>query len=116
MRATPRSVHLLGSSSVRSWKVVMKLRPVRCFMRYTGHSNVPDFFTSLACKQAYSQQLTSRALDGLKQGACAAMPAGQAHSLAAQLHTKGFGGSGHADSACTLPALNDMGLTSTPVT
>ena len=44
---------------MRSWKVVMKLRPVRCFMRYTGQSKVPVFFTSLACGHTPCQRRNS---------------------------------------------------------
>ena len=47
--ATPRRTHLLLGSSVRSEKVVMKLRPVRFFTRYVGHSKMSFLGLSRAC-------------------------------------------------------------------
>ena len=47
--AAPRSTHLLFGSSVRSANVVMKLRPVRFFTRYVGHSKMSFLGLSRAC-------------------------------------------------------------------
>lgn len=47
--ATPRVIHLLGGSSVRSGNVLMKLSPVRFFTLYAGASYWFLFTLSLAC-------------------------------------------------------------------